>query len=117
MVFNQVITLLVTQQLCSLKVLGRDTNRRLDTAHDLADRVKELRLRAAASSITHIAEGDIAPARVVSERRDRTIELCREKLQDRLARLKVQIRGAADSAPAARPQAADEAPRRQAVAG
>ncbi|MCH2558462.1 MAG: MotA/TolQ/ExbB proton channel family protein [Alcanivorax sp.] len=48
---------------------------------------------------------------------DRTIELCREKLQDRLARLKVQIRGAGDSAPATRHQAADEAPRHRAVAG
>ena len=76
MMLNQVITLLVTQQLCCFKVFGRDTNRRLDTAHDFADRVKEIGLRAAASSITHIAEGDITPARVVSERRDRTIELC-----------------------------------------
>lgn len=48
---------------------------------------------------------------------DRTIELCREKLQDRLARLKVQIRDSGDreAAPTAPRQA--EAPRRQAVAG
>mgnify|MGYP001200686109 CR=1 FL=1 len=81
MVLNQVITLLVPQQLCCFKVFGRDTNRRLDTAHDLADRVKEFRLRAAASSITHIAEGDIAPARVVGERRDRARRLRRRLLR------------------------------------
>ena len=50
---------------------------------------------------------------------DRTIELCREKLQDRLARLKVQIRRQGEQAkPAtAKAEAAEDAPRRQAVAG
>ncbi|MBL7250291.1 MotA/TolQ/ExbB proton channel family protein [Alloalcanivorax marinus] len=48
---------------------------------------------------------------------DRTIELCREKLQDRLARLKVQIRRQGERATAPATEAAAEAPRRQAVAG
>ena len=48
---------------------------------------------------------------------DRTIELCREKLQDRLARLKVQVRRQADLAEAPAAAATAAAPRRRAVAG
>ena len=48
---------------------------------------------------------------------DRTIELCREKLQDRLARLKVQVRRQADLAEAPAAEATADAPRRRAVAG
>ncbi|HCE39632.1 MAG: flagellar motor protein MotA [Alcanivorax sp.] len=48
---------------------------------------------------------------------DRTIELCREKLQDRLARLKVQVRRQGDLAEAPAAEATADAPRRRAVAG
>ena len=48
---------------------------------------------------------------------DRTIELCREKLQDRLARLKVQVRRQADLAEAPAAEVTADAPRRRAVAG
>ncbi len=41
---------------------------------------------------------------------DRTIELCREKLQDRLARLKVQVRRQADLAEAPAAEATADAP-------
>jgi|TARA_Y100000758_G_scaffold174021_1_gene123705 biopolymer transport protein ExbB len=49
---------------------------------------------------------------------DRTIELCREKMQDRLARLKVQVRrqGAGQTRDSEAP-ARDQAPRRVAVGG
>ena len=43
---------------------------------------------------------------------DRTIERCRERLQDRLARLKVQVRGHVTRQPARGEQPQSEAPRR-----